>query len=240
VIRAHLIDLPDSIKNLGYANGNGWSVGYYPDGVIDPEVSRGQSSAYGDPAFDTAAESAAAATPRIAVSHVRLCSSGLCAIPNPHPFEREKNGKHWLMGHNGTISKSVLIGLIDADYLAANPPLNGTSQSNWIDSELYFLLMLQTIEDNDWVVAPALQDVVRMVRNAGGAGNGINFFITDGTTLWAYREGYSLYYVYDDTGFPCSAVASSYPTGSQGDWVRLSDGQFITLHPDRAPEVVDL
>jgi hypothetical protein len=83
-----------------------------------------------DPNFDAAVDEAALATPRIAVSHVRNTSSGTTpASGNPHPFERVKDGRHWLMGHNGTIDKDVLYdpdhpndGLIRPDYFAANPP----------------------------------------------------------------------------------------------------------------------
>ena len=109
VIQDHLVNLLNSIENLSAANPDGWSVGYYPDGNDDPTVNRGPDPAHSDPNFDLAVDEAAAATPRIAVSHVRNTSSGITPLSgNPHPFERVKDGRHWLMGHNGTIDKDVL------------------------------------------------------------------------------------------------------------------------------------
>jgi hypothetical protein len=140
------------------------------------------------------------------------------------------------MGHNGTIDKSVLLGLIRPDYLAANPPEHGSGQSEWIDSELYFILVLQTLEDFNWQVKPALGQVIRSLReDIPGTGEQLNFFLTDGTTLWAYREGRSLYYLYDTSGTPYSAVASQYPSSSQGSWITMSDGQLVTMNQGSAP-----
>lgn len=238
VIQAQLITDPNSLKNLSYTNDDGWSVGYYPDGSSEPVVNRGEEPAYSDSLFNAAVAEAASATPRIAVSHVRNCSSGLCNIPNPHPFERIKNGKYWLMAHNGTIDKSVLLSLIRPDYLAANPPVYGTDQSQWIDSELYFILMLQTLEDYNWYIKPALGHVIQCLRDKiPGIGELLNFFLTDGTTLWGYRQGNSLYYLNNTSDTPYLALASQYPSSSQGNWISISDGQLVTMKQGSAPFV---
>lgn len=169
VIEDHLLNLPNSIKTLGADNPDGWSVGYYTDGILDPTVLRGYPQASTDPDFNAAASEAAAATPRIAVSHVRNTSSGITPLTgNPHPFERIKNGKHWMMGHNGTIDKNVLLELIRPDYFAANPPLYGNNQSEWIDSDLYQIFVLQTLEDFNWQVKPALGYVIQRLREKIG------------------------------------------------------------------------
>jgi len=245
VIQDHLVNLPNSIKNLGdSSNPDGWSVGYYPDGNDDPTVNRGFPQASTDPNYDLAATEAANATPRVAVSHVRNTSSGV--IPpggDPHPFERVKDGRHWLMGHNGTIDKDVLLDLIRPDYFAANPPQYGTNQSEWIDSDLYQIFVLQTLEDFNFQVKPALGYVIRRLREEIGPGTSpsteqLNFFLTDGTTLWAYREGnsiHTLYYLYDTSGTPYSAVASQYPTASQGSWIEMSNGELVTMEQVGSP-----
>lgn len=244
VIQAQLVTDPNSLKNLSYANPNGWSVGYYSNEnsePIVPIVDRGQNPAYSDPLFNAAVAEAAGATPYIVVSHVRHCSSGLCNIPNPHPFERFKNGKYWLMGHNGTIDKSVLLSLIRPDYLAANQPVNGTNQSQWIDSELYFIYMLQTLEDYHWDIKPALGHVIQSLCNKiPGTGEPLNFFLTDGTTLWGYRQGNSLYYFYNTSNTPYSVLASQYTSSSQGSWITMSDGQLITMTQSSVPVVENI
>ena len=247
VIEDHLVNLPNSIKNLGAANPDGWSVGYYPDGSLIPTVRRGYPPASTDPDFDDAASEAAAATPRIAVSHVRNTSSGITPLTgDPHPFERIKNGKHWLMGHNGTIDKNVLLELIRPEYFAANPPLYGINLSEWIDSDLYQIFVLQTLEDFSWQVKPALGYVIQQLRGKIGPSTlpsteQLNFFLTDGTNLWGYREGNTLWYL-DETSNPTpySAVASQPPSSSPESWISMSDGQLITMYRDAAPEVENI
>jgi len=245
VIQAQLLTDPNSLKNLSQNNPNGWSVGYYTDGSSAPIVNRGEDSAYIDPLFDKAVTTAANNTPPIVVSHVRHCSSGLCDIPNPHPFERTIDGKLWLMGHNGTINKSVLLSLIRPDFLTANPPVYGTDQSHWIDSELYFIFMQQTLIDDNYNVKLALGHVIQsLCDKIPGTGEQLNFFLTDGTTLWGYRQGESLYYsyntYYDNTtnmNIPYSVLASQYTSSSQGSWIKMSDGQLVTMSKNAAPVV---
>jgi hypothetical protein len=121
-----------------------------------------------------------------------------------------KNNEYWLMGHNGSIDKSVLLSLIRSDYLTANPPVNGTDQSQWIDSELYFIFILQTLEDYHYDVKPALGHVIQcLCDKIPDTGEQLNFFLTDGTNLWGYRQGNSLYYFYGTTGTQYSILASS-------------------------------
>ena len=142
------------------------------------------------------------------------------------------------MGHNGTIDKSVLLSLIRPDYLAANPPVNGTNQSEWNDSELYFMFMLQTIEDYNYNIKLALGHVIQcLCDKIPGTGEQLNFFLTDGTTLWGYCQGRSLYYYYNPTGVSYSVLASQYTSSSQGSWVTVSDGQLVTMSQSNAPVV---
>jgi predicted glutamine amidotransferase len=241
VIQAQLVTDPNSLKKLSYTNDDGWSVGYYTDVSSEPIVNRGKNPAYSDPHFDAAVAEAASATPHIAVSHVRNCSSGLCDIPNPHPFEKAKNGKYWLMGHNGTIDKSSLLSLIRPDYLAANPPVNGTDQSQWIDSELYFIFILQTLDDYHYDVKPALGHVIQcLCDKIPGTGEQLNFFLTDGTTIWGYRQGKSLYYFRNTSDTPYTVLASQYTSSSPGGWITLSDGQLVTMNQSGAPVIENI
>lgn len=197
VVSTHLSALPNSIEHLSQGNRNGWGVAFYANGA-EPTVRRGLLPAYLDPEFDGAVIEASASSAWIAVSHIRACSSGLCDIPNPHPFARSKNGRHWLMGHNGTLDKELLLGLIRPEYFEANPPQYGENLDQWIDSDLYFIYMLQTLEDFGWDVRCGIAAVVERLRESiPGDEEELNFFLTDGSTIWAYREGNSLYYLYE-------------------------------------------
>jgi predicted glutamine amidotransferase len=241
-IQDHLADFPNSIKNLSHINDDGWGVGYYFLCRTTPVIYRGQPPAYLDPAYDSAVADVAMGGPRVAMVHIRRCSSGLCRIPDPHPFERIKHGRHWLMEHNGTIGKEVLLALIRPDYLAANPPQNGGNDTiMWVDSELYFIFILQTLEDFGWQVKPALGHVIRSLQEIlPEAGRTLNFLLTDGTDLWAYREGNTLFYLYDSSNRTYSVVASQYPSAAIGNWIEMLDGQIVTLYCDFPPLVENI
>ncbi len=241
IITDHLVTLPYSIKHLSVVNPNGWSVAHFPSMTSEPVIRRGQPPAYLDSLFDAAAIEAANASPTVAVSHVRKCSSGLCEIPNPHPFEREKNDRPWLMAHNGSIDVGILLDLIDPDYLLANPPQYGADSTDWIDSELYFIYMLQTFEAAEWQIKPALGLVIETLREAiPDTNEALNFILTDGSAIWAYREGRTLYYTHEDVGATYSAVASRYPSTLQEDWVEVIDGELVTMRADAPPLVEDI
>jgi hypothetical protein len=145
------------------------------------------------------------------------------------------------MGHNGSIDKSILLRLIRPYYLTANPPANGTDQSQWIDSELYFIFMLQTLEEYHYDIRPALGHVIQcLCDKVPGTGEQLNFFLTDGATLWGYRQGKSLYYLNNTSGTLYSVLASQYTSSSQGRWVTMSDGQLVTLNQGVAPVVENI
>ncbi len=230
MLHDQIIVQPQSLENLSPSNPNGWALAHFPGEGEHPVIRRGPHPAIEDPLYDMAVARAGADSARIVIGHVRNCTSGLCDIPNPHPFYRLFGGKHWFLGHNGSIDKEVLLDLIRPDFLAANPPVNGSDFEEWVDSELYFLYILQTLEDHDWQMAPALGEVVEWLRvRIIGDIEQLNFVMTDGETLWAYREGIALFYHFNTDGIVHSAVASKHPPEEQGPWTEMVDGQLITL-----------
>jgi predicted glutamine amidotransferase len=236
VVLDELINLPNSLKNLSVSNPDGWGLGFYNS--TEPIVLRGQYEAKTDPNFDLAANEVADSGATIAVGHVRYASSGLVKIPDPHPFERYKNGRWWLFCHNGGIDKTILVNLIGAEYLAQNPPSVGSNQNEWIDSELYFIYILECCENTSWNVQEGIAKAeADICNNVPGTSETLNFLLTDGETLWGFRKGgtsYTLYY-YNDSQY--LAIASQYPTQSQGAWISVSDYYLVTLVRDNVPHV---
>ncbi len=231
VVLNQLIYLPNSLKALGASNPNGWGLGFYNN--AEPIVLRGQSAANTDPNFNLAANEVAGSGAIIAVGHVRRASSGLVNIPDPHPFERYKDGKWWLFCHNGGIDKTILINLIGTQYLAQNPPSVGNNQGEWIDSELYFIYVLKCCEQNNWNIQNGIEKAVADICNqVPGTSETLNFLLTDGTTVWGFCKGNTLYY-YKDSQY--LAIASQYPTASQGAWITISNYYLVTLLRGTAP-----
>ena len=237
VVLDHLINDPFSLKNLGALNVDGWGLAYYNFSQVI--VRRGEPSAYADPNFDSAALELATSGAQIGVGHVRAASSGASGIPDPHPFIRQKDGKWWAFGHNGGLNKDTLRNLIGQDYLAQNPPTVG---DNWtdpdvIDSDLYMLYLLKSTEESNWNVTLG---VAKAVTDLSAVDSGaMNFFLTDGETLWGFRRGLTLYYYYNATNPQYSAIASQPPTSNQDGWVALSDYNLITLTAGKPPVVIE-
>ena len=246
LVKSDLDTDPNSIRELTRTyNEEGWGMAYYPEFGDVPNIIRGSVQAYNDPNYIYAVDTVAAATPKVALVHVRNCTQGCCVnlgsdIDDPHPFYRQKEGKTWLFMHNGDINKNSLKNLIGSEYLAANPP-NGSGiplcdpddDNLVVDSELYFLLVLKNIEANNWSVEKGIIETARLsLMHSSSA----NFILTDGYTMWALRSGQDLAFYHDASGN--SVVASEPPNGSAG-WTTMSDNQLVILRPGKAPEVIN-
>ena len=240
-IQNHLLKMPNSLKFLGRDYDNGWSVGFYTD--KDIAIFRGIPASVDDQQYDAAVFEAASKIPKIVVGHLREASSGCVeGVANPHPFRRELDGRTWLFGHNGTIKKKILIELIGQDYLNAHPPTACADNppDSWIDSELYFIFLLKKIEKNPTNVEAAIQEGLDELHTAmGNARKALNFFLTDGQSIWAYREGPTLYYLYQpETQF--SAVASTPPEADWKDWMDVGNEHLVVLKPAEPPKIVSM
>lgn len=236
VVQDDLIGLQFSLKNLGAYNDDGWGLAFYNSS--GSHIFRGQPSAYSDPSFDQAVQKITTSNASVSVCHVRKASSGATAIPNPHPFNRTKNDRIWTFGHNGGLDKTNLKNLIGQDYLEQNPPTVG---ANWsdpdvVDSDLYMLYVMKCIEQNGWNatlgISKAVADISAMDYGA------MNFFLTDGETLWGFRRGITLYYYYNSTA-PYATIASQPPNSTQQDWTQLYDYNLIILTKDNPPVIID-
>jgi predicted glutamine amidotransferase len=257
LLYTHLISAPsNSLETLSYSQIDGWGIGYYPEFGDDPIIERSRIRAYNDPLYDAVVDDINFVKPQITIAHIRTCSSGCCShgtdtIPDPHPFYREKNGKTWIFIHNGGASKTILTTLL-GDYLIANPP-NGSGIANCdpsnpnmvVDSELYFLFVLKKIEENGWNAVNGITEAISAMIEAGANTSAINFLMSDGDTLWAFRKGgsgYTLYYL-NGTADPVNgyvAVASQTPSAPApaGNWVMITDHQLVIMTRSAAPVVI--
>ena len=241
-LRGDDTDFPYALYYLAPQNDDGWGIGYYPQFGGLPTIARGEPMAQNDPAYmatvvaiDTPPE------PQITLAHVRKGTSGCYNVPNPHPFYRDKVGKRWLFEHNGGVNKTRMEDLIGSAYLASNPP-NGSGipacASGVVDSELYFLFVLKKIEEYGWNVVNGSAAAIRAMVAAGETG-AINFILSNGETLWAFRKGtssHTLNYLHDSAnGY--SAVASQYPSAARASWVSMNNYQLVILTRNDAPVV---
>lgn len=226
MVMDQLVGSPASLKVLGRDDADGWSVGYYE--FAEPLIFRGASSAFEDTYFDRAVFDSVETEPTIIFAHLRNAVSGCVGggILNPYPFERLVGEKTWVFGHDGYIEKSILLGLIDSSYLEYHSPdsCNMSPPTSWIDSELYFLFLLQSIEKMDGDVAQGLISALRQLRASVNADQRyLNFFLTNGENVWVYREGNPLFYR-SGSEWNETILASSIPDLTQEGWRVFPEG----------------
>jgi predicted glutamine amidotransferase len=257
MLAAHLITDPNSLAVLSNLHSDGWGIAHYQTYGDVPTIDRGAVRAWNDPEYTTVVNQLNLLEPNITLAHIRFCTGGCCdhdgdSIADPHPFYRTKNGKTWTFMHNGGVDYDRLYTLVGDEYLNANGPYGsgvpGCTTSDPYDpsvigSELYFLLVLKNIEENNWNVVNGIVEAVMELINDGETG-GMIFILSDGNTVWAFLRGsipsyHTLYYEYNVLeGF--STVASEYPSTTQGDWQPMHNNELVVLTANAPPVIIDV
>jgi predicted glutamine amidotransferase len=188
----------DRFRDPLYSQQNGWGIGVYSDinhggklgipGV--PMVIRSDVNVEDDlDLFHAVRALTVRLQPACILAHLRNASSGCSDIADPHPFQREINGKTFLFVHNGGIwgndLQMLITELLEGNEQTLNCP--GTP----IDSEYLFLYLLQILEtmDSDPYTACKIW-TKNLLSRVTDEWNGLNFILTDGETLWAVRCSY--------------------------------------------------
>ncbi len=246
-----LVGYPYSLKNLTHVvNSDGWGIGHYDNFGDSVSISRGSLRAYYDSLYDIHVNDLELSGPKIVVAHVRNCVSGCCchecdSIPNPHPYRFEKNNRSWTFAHNGLIRKSLLYDLIGENYLLNNPPTGSgipecdpSDTSLIVDSELYFIYLLKKIEESNWDVQNGIIAAVITIYIYSQQAS-LNFLLSDGENLWAFKKGWSLFYLYDPNN-NYSAAASYIPSLGPGLWQAVNDFELVTFDRGSPPVITNV
>jgi hypothetical protein len=225
--------------------------------------------------------------PKVVLVHWRTGSSGCSGATHldVHPFFEDYDGKTWSFVQNGGVDKPRTKWLIvDGN---SNPENNdwtndipdgsgvegctsdrsvdpyGDDISLMVDSELYFKLIMKHIKEAHAAKRSTLDGIVEAIIrlvNHGETG-GINFIMSDGYTMWAYKRGNILSYRYNPssgftdvatnqlTGYKLNVFPSGdpanppvvVPSGFNNDgWVSLNDYEIVIAKPGEPPVVKDV
>jgi predicted glutamine amidotransferase len=177
VIANQAVDVEYSLQRFRqYARDNydGWGIGWYQNGS-------GKVFKEGISALDEESNYlilSRTVKSRIIISHVRDKGKGAPASEvNAHPFIH----RNWIFAHNG---------LVDREWLWSHLRDDGRKEvKGGTDSEVYFLWILQNIEEHEGDVAEALRKAAR--HAAAKTYRGLNFLLSDGTCLYALRYSQS-------------------------------------------------
>jgi len=107
----------------------------------------------------------------VVIAHFRKAAGAPPGISNTHPF----HFRDWVFAHDGTIFGAE-----------ASFPLNETSPCGETDSERFFLWLWEEIHATADPTA-ALAALLKKARETL-VFSSVNFLMSDGKTLWAYRD----------------------------------------------------
>lgn len=232
---------PKTMRQLGEKHCDGWGVGWYENGlpVVKKEPTSAASAAGFPPTFES----------HVVVTHVRKATVGQHTTENCHPFQHER----WLFAHNGTVERHSLLPKLSAAH--RNALRGGT------DSEVFFHWILQNAERESSVdrgLRTAAKDLTGFT--------GLNFVLTGGDNLYAYRNAsknedyYSLFYLRRQPG-PAdleelrsaevhtllrskalrgeSAVLICSERLTDEDWKEVPLGNLLVVGDDLSPRLVE-
>jgi glutamine amidotransferase len=133
-------------------------------------------------------EIAAAEAAEIILAHIRRRTVGRVCLDNTQPFRHDR----WVFGHKGTIP--------DLDFVRRRTPAKRVRQVGGdTDSELLFAYLLSCLDagraagvDPTEQADAALTFAVREMREHSAPGE-YSFLMSDGASLYAYRQGIPLF-----------------------------------------------
>ena len=207
---------------------DGWGIAFFRNGAM-VEPARGVGSAQSDPRYLQAAWKVAKANidrkagERIVVlAHIRRASPNTpVGVEWSHPFVDSKAGRSWAFAHNG--------GRNDCPF---------REEDGRIDSQVAFRLMLSNLDGAEPAeVAAATKATVDAVRRDYGGYSSLNFLLTDGERLHAFRdfEKDSAYYtLYEDDFGEAVLVCSQTILGMREN--PIPKGYLVSVGPDLKAE----
>lgn len=218
-------DLMVPFRTLSSEHAHGWGMAWYDQGSL--RLERSPLKASDDPRFP---EAASLASGHIILSHIRKVTRGTKTVENTHPFAFDC----WAFGHNGTIEGYArMLDHMPQEYRSR---LKGRT-----DSEMLFQWLLWHIDSKGGAVE-GIRDGIASVRPLFAKGTtALNFTMSDGERLYAYRESFTKHSAYDlrylagDDGL----MVCSEPLGP-GDWETINNGELLVASDSGSAEKVVL
>lgn len=186
----------------------------------------------------------------IGIGHVRMATSGINSIPNPHPWIFQSELGTFSLSHNGTISKSTLYDLLtdngmDTSWLNQHPPQtfgsgdwDGDGWNSVVDSELILLLIMKHIDIKKNVLS-GMKTALKSLKDKGVSLYQTNIVFSDGKSLYAYGGQNGLKVSESSEHY---AVMSGPPSsGDAGalNWTGIENGELVILSSDGMKHIPD-
>ncbi len=185
-------------------NPHGWGLAYYTGSgaVLKKKAVEAQKS----PEYFDAAKMAKS---DIIISHIRHASCGKINEDNCHPFKQAFQGKDWVFAHNGHV-----------DGVARHVRTTGET-----DSESVFNMLLDNIAeyshlDNGVTYNSIINGIASIFSDYEfGRQVGLNFIMSDGSTLYAFNHhGEKPMYYKKTSGPEGNSITISTQKLDSGEW----------------------
>jgi len=158
-------------KGMPPGHDDGWGISGFSGGRAVYFARRAEPASRSADDYRQAAERSAKSGAPLFIAHFRKASGSPPAIANTHPFHHQD----WIFAHNGTIFGA-----------AASFPLISAEPQGETDSERFFLWLFEQMH-TETDPTRTLVDVLKKVREEL-VYTSLNFLMTDGARLWAYRD----------------------------------------------------
>mgnify|MGYP006153824711 FL=1 len=230
---------------------SGWSILGYPktfSGSIVP-IFRSENTAFSDSTYywNSVDSLLNKGSFNIGLGHLRLASSGINSIPNPHPWMFYHEGISYSLIHNGTINKNKLYNLItennsDLSWIESHQPqtFDGSDWSlegwnNVVDSELLLLFIMQQIDFQNNIFT-GLQIALSNIINEGTSASQLNLIFSDGSSIYAFGGSNRLFYSESENSFSIMTLPSN---NDSLNWTGLNEGELIVIKEDHLTKYPD-
>jgi glutamine amidotransferase len=150
---------------------DGWGIGFFRDGGA--RVYKEGTDAFYSYGYELVTREILTYPPEAAVFHIRRASDkNTISDAKAHPFGGSQFNKEWLFCHNGGVDS-----------------YDTMKMRGMIDSEFLFDTLLDSMKTTDFDgVFAAAQAMRKETLSRFGGYSAINFMITDGKVLYAYRD----------------------------------------------------
>lgn len=164
--------VPAEFQKRSEGHPHGWGVAWFGRG--GPRLRREPGQALGDARFLASVRKTKSA---VVLLHVRRATRGIISLENTHPFVNSA----WAFAHNGTVE--------DAGVRVLRRGLR-PAPTGQTDSEVFFRRLVEAVESEGLVAGTraVLGKIAKAAPNSR-----LNFILSDGKKLVAYRHGHSLY-----------------------------------------------
>jgi predicted glutamine amidotransferase len=219
--RLCLRESPQSLAHLSREHPDGWGVALFARENATWTLHKSVARAGEDALFE---QVATRATADVLVAHVRQRTVGRTRIANTHPFRRGR----WVFAHNGTLA--------NVDYVRSRTSARRAHEVEGdTDSEALFVYLLSCLDaanaaigDSAETADAAFASAVTVLAEEPTLGS-LNFVMSDGAVLYAYRRGRPLFVLERRRASEVVAALIASEPLTDEPWRPVADGALLRV-----------